>query len=327
MTIYYVDSVATGIGDGLSEVNAFTTIDAAMNIMATAGVAPHTVYVKASGTYDENGNIDTAETTGTATITFEGYSSTPGDNGKVTWTNSSGSALTGSVNNYCGYIFKNFKFNNCSSYGVSLGSNDFITFYNCEFSNNGNSGIDADTGGPVNLVNCVGTGNTGAGCNLQFSGVVLGCIFHTNTTNQIFADGSPLIYKNVCYGHTASGSDIISVKECRVALANTVDGENITTTGINMDPGSGFDTNFALDNIVYDCGTGIDISTSYPASSVIGYNLVNSNATADYPITTGEIGYQDVTSAPAFTDEANDDYTLGGLSPAIGKSITPGGIT
>ena len=83
MATYYVD---TAVGDdanaGTSEGagNAWATIDKAMNTVA----AGDKVWVKASGTYDENGNIDTAGSL-LSPIEFEGYSSTTGDNGKVTW--------------------------------------------------------------------------------------------------------------------------------------------------------------------------------------------------------------------------------------------------
>ena len=95
MTTYYVDSAATGAADGSSEADAWTTIDTAMNNV----VAGDKVWVKASATYSETPNIDTAGTS-TLAIVFEGYTTTTGDRGKVTvsgGTNNLTCALGGSI--------------------------------------------------------------------------------------------------------------------------------------------------------------------------------------------------------------------------------------
>ena len=58
-------------------------------------------------------------------------------------------------------------------------------------------------------------------------------------------------------------------------------------------------------------------------------NLINS-CTNSYYDGSGEIAFLgdgDVTTAPSFTDEANDDYTVTQDSPAVGAGIKPGGIT
>ena len=70
-------------------------------------------------------------------------------------------------------------------------------------------------------------------------------------------------------------------------------------------------------------------SSANGAVSVAAYNLMNSNNT-DYspaPVTNDFMPFNDVASAPAFTDEAGDDYTLGASSPAIDAGLQPGGIT
>jgi hypothetical protein len=82
-----------------------------------------------------------------------------------------------------------------------------------------------------------------------------------------------------------------------------------------------------MDSIIYDCGTGVgNASTPWAYTTFQGYNLLNSNTT-DYEQTGPTIGFQDVTTAPAFTSESTDDYTLGGSSPAKNAGIQPGGIT
>ena len=82
MTTYYVDGAVGNDGNaGTSEGagNAWATIDHAMNTVA----AGDKVFVKATGTYSETPVMDTVGASNNP-ITFEGYTTTPGDNGKVT---------------------------------------------------------------------------------------------------------------------------------------------------------------------------------------------------------------------------------------------------
>ena len=120
MTTYYGDgAVGNDANAGTSEGagNAWATIDKAMNTVA----AGDTVYIKASATYDETANIDTAGTQGSP-ISFIGYSSTITDEGKVTWTkSSSGSCLTDTPSSTY-YHFRNIKFNNAASSNISVAS-------------------------------------------------------------------------------------------------------------------------------------------------------------------------------------------------------------
>lgn len=329
MTTYYVDSAATGTADGLSEANAFTTIDAAMNIMATAGAGPHTVYVKATATYDENGNIDTAGSN-TAVITFEGYTTTTGDNGKVTWTNSSGSALTDTpAGSY--YVFKNFKFNGCSSSGVAVAS--YLAFINCEFTSNGGAGY-AGAASYTVFLNCIFANNTSQGFSSTNStrARFLGCIAYGNGNENIKNSGvDTLFYKCVSYAPAAGNDVIYNNADFSITLGCTIDGDGTT--------GSCFDANtenqsVLTDCILYDASVGVtqnDSGGTINWQSVFSYNLVNSLTNVYYTgsaaLTGPLIGIGDVTGAPAFTDEAGDDYRLGEGSPAIGSGVVPGGIT
>src|SRR5210317_1381879 len=221
MTTYYVDSAATGTADGLSEANAWTTIDTAMNNVADGDK----VWVKASGTYDENGNIDTAGTLAGGGIEFEGYTSSTGDGGKVTWTNSSGSALTDTPSaSY--YPFKNFKFNSCSSIGVSVSTG--FQFINCEFNSNGGDGINCQ--GNTAFVNCEANSNSGDGISGGSTGYtrIVGCITHSNTIDGISLIGvACLVYKSVIYGNGASRA-IKIIADNSTVIGCTIDGENTT---------------------------------------------------------------------------------------------------
>jgi len=104
MTTFFVsDATGNDADDGLSEANAFLTIDKAMNTVA----AGDKVFVKGDGTYSEDAVIDTVGTK-TTPIVFEGYTTTTGDNGKATM-----SATTNCISTALGaifYLFLNFKF-------------------------------------------------------------------------------------------------------------------------------------------------------------------------------------------------------------------------
>ena len=109
-------------------------------------------------------------------------------------------------------------------------------------------------------------------------------------------------------------------------IGNTLDGENTASAGLAASSEANC---FILDNIIYDCTVGVDIGANPVLPGLFyGYNLMNSNGT-DYDTSAlpDLVGYGDVSGAPAFTDEAGDDYTLGDGSAAIDTGIQPGGIT
>jgi hypothetical protein len=325
MATYYVVSTATGAADGSSEADAFTTIDAAMNQITSAGAGPHKVWVKATATYDENANIDTAGTA-TAYVTFEGYSSTTGDNGKVTWTNSSGSALTDtpSGNFYC---FKNFSIDGCSSTGAAVASN--FVFMNCDFINNGGAGMTGS--GTISFINCEFNSNTSYGADSNGNSVYhIGSIAHSNGSHGLRgANASNGYYKCLLYNNSNNGIDCTA--DFSFAIGNTIDNENDGTYAC-IDMGNEF-FGPVVDNILYDSKDAIlcTDTNSVTYNNPWCYNLINSCTNSYYTGATEFAGdwkgYNDVTTAPAFTDEAGDDYTLATGSAAIDSGVSPGGIT
>lgn len=335
MTDYYVDSAATGTGTGLSEANAFTTIDAAMNIMATAGTGPHTVYVKATAQYDENANIDTAGGL-TTPITFEGYTTTPGDNGLVDWTNSSGSALTDATSATY-YVFKNFDINGASSHGAFLSGVSGIVFFNCKFRNNAGDGFQGGTTSYCAFINCEFTNNGSEGyLNTGTDCIHVGCIYSGNASIGLQVGGGDytLVYKCVVFNNSATFAGIRDLGDFSKVLGCTVDMENASQLAVSA--GSGKSITALIDNILYDGSYGAqftDTGKIASMSAAVGYNLINSMATGDYNgtvaacISAGITTDTDVTTAPAFTDEAGDDYRVRKDSPAVGGGLKPGGIT
>lgn len=314
MTTYYVDTaVGNDANAGTSEGsgNAWATIDKAMSTV----VAGDKVYIKASGTYSETPNIDTAGTLA-APITYEGYTSTPGDGGKATISGSTNCVTTSlAVNQYM--IWKNMIFTGASSHAYSCTNDDYCIFYNCEFHTNGGWGIAFDNA--LVLVNCIFYGNTTYHVDADNSIYAFGCKFYNLASGTTSLNSASNVYMSNCLFYNNSPSLYetfagILVNNC------TFDGEGGSGQAIVLNANCMF-----FNNIVYDydsatAAVGLNASHQYPFA-VVAYNLVNGNATANYSLTGYEIGYQDVTSAPSFNNEAGDDYTLAADSPAINAGL------
>jgi hypothetical protein len=323
MATYYIDgAVGSDANAGTSEGsgNAWATIDKAMNTVA----AGDRVWVKATGTYVETPTIDT-NGSNVSPIIFEGYTSTTGDEGKVTIASGATTNLSATTTSSCYYLFKNFIFSGGSSNAASPAGADYIMWYNCEFVSGGADGA-GGTGNNWTFYHCEFLNNTSFGCDNtgNTNGIFAGCIFSGNGSGGVrSAQSVMLFYKNVGFNNGTSA--VFDLNACTACIGNTVDGENTASVGIDIDGDAVYP--IVIDNIVYDCTTGIGVSGSaWVVSVFMGYNLLNNNTT-DYSNTYEMTGVNDVTSAPAFTDEAGDDYTLGATSPAIDAGLTPGGIT
>jgi hypothetical protein len=328
MTTYYVDTAVgndANAGTSAGAGNAWATIDKAMNTVA----AGDKVWVKATGTYDENGNIDTAGAT-QSPIVFEGYSSTTGDNGKVTWKNSSGNALTDTTSSDY-YCFKNFSFDGSSSQAVAAAS--ILNFINCDFINNGSSGAFVSTN--VTFVNCTFGGNSLRGIQGTGNVKAVGCTFYTNTRQAMDVGIDSAAYRCVFYNNATGGSyNVVEGGDYFCLLGCTFDGDGSTPALFAADASQSL--SLVVDNILYDATTAISVNdnAAWANTAFCGYNLINSctnsyyNGSAEIPSVWFDWwGTGDVTSAPAFTDEASDDYTLDSASPAVNAGVQPGGIT
>lgn len=315
MATYYVDGAVGDDGNaGTSEGagNAWATIDNAMNNVA----AGDKVWVKASATYTETATIDTAggnSSGGSGPIEFEGYTSTTGDGGKVTIDAEStrASCIADSITGTLFYVFRNFICVNGTGSGVDLDGNQVI-FANCESNDNAGSGFLCGNG--MIWENCIATGNTNQGMQGGTTCAMVGCISGANG-----GDGVRITYGTVSDSVFYSNSgDAISFLGANgftcVAIGNTIDGDGKDTNdGISF-PSAFWSPNIAINNIIYDCTTGI--SGRDQGNRLSSRNNLLNNNTSDYAS-----GYQtfegEVTSAPSFTDETSQDYSLGGSSPAL----------
>lgn len=312
MATYYVDGAVGNDGNlGTSEGagNAWATIDKAMNEVA----AGDKVWVKASATYTETATIDTAGGEGSTPIIFEGYTSSPGDHGKVTIDaeDTRPSCVADSILTGIHYVFRNFILKNSTGDGADLSSHQ-IMWENCEF--NDNAGMGCDGGNGQTWVECIFSGNGGHGAKGGTTCAAMGCRFLGNTSDGIRIDFGTVIdsvfYNNGTYAIYFTGANGY---HC-IAYGNTIDGNGKSTATGVLFPSSYYGPHVMINNIIYDCVNGVT-GRDQGERLISRNNLLYSNTT-DYGS-----GYQtfqgEVTGAPQFTDEGSQDYTLGSESPAV----------
>lgn len=314
MSTYYV-SAATGndADSGATEALAWLTIDKAMNTV----IAGDKVWVKADGNYAELATVDTVGTP-TAPVVFEGYTTTTGDGGRATITGSSTRAncvasnvsILSTTRVY--YIFKNFRMTAATAEGfLSIGQN--YTFKNCKFDTNGTAGLQARS---ILCEACEFSANGTRGCNVQAGlGVFVGCQFYDNGTVGLEGNVHLVIVSCIFFSNGSQAMSIGSTNLIAAVINCTIDGDaKDSTFGIEFNTPDAFTA--LVNNVVYDCGTGISDTNGDGGELVISRNnLVNSNTTAytNAATFTGEI-----TSAPQFVDEvAGADYHPATGSPLI----------
>lgn len=294
---------------------AWATIQKAMSTVRAADT--DYVWVKASADYTETVDVGLAMNN-TSPATFEGYTSATGDGGQFTINGGATRAtgITDSIITAAYYIFKNMRVTNHTSHGVDL-SIDACVWKNCKFDNNVGSGIIADdyhrfeecdfsdndltgcnSGIACALIGCRAYRNGGSGLRCQ-TGIMFGCVAFSNVGNGLTFGGAGLSF-NVCINCTVDG-----------------DGKD-TNVGISLGPGFN-GLNICVNNIVYDCDTGLNTVAGVQEQLISRNNLFNSN-TDNYA--GGAATYQEEqTGAPQFTAEGSQDYTLASGSPAKGAGF------
>ncbi len=318
MATYWVDLSAGNNGNaGTSEGAAWLTLAYA----ATQAGAGDEVRVKGSSVALETLPIQTAGTA-TAPTLWIGYGSTFGDNGKVTIDGAStrASGITDSISGSGYHVFRNFIIQNHTSHGIDISIRDVI-FVNCEIKNNGGRGANCNYA--VSFVNCIITGNTLHGI-VHYAGTVVGCDVSSNGQRGCWNANADGFY----VGNTWFSNGLEAMYLTNGALGvicaafNTVDGDGEdTTAGIEIVSGAA--GHFVLlNNILYDCGVGIDNQSTLDAGMIwADYNLLNGNSTDLNSVNAGD---NDVSGAPDFRDEAGNDYRLNPASPAVRAALGHG---
>lgn len=315
-TVYYVDGVDGNDGNaGTSEGsgNAWATIDNAMNNV----VAGDSVFIKGNGDYAEMATMDTAGSA-SAHIHFEGYTTTPGDDGMATI---DATGLNNGIYNGGGgttpyYTFENIAVENADFHGWNIASGYRCTYTNCQANNNTQHGF--NIGGNSFFTNCSASGNGSGGSYDGFYtgsyNVFLGCFAYNNSSGGFNYSGTVSTYfACIAKGNADEG---FRAGTGNLYMNCVVDGDGKTTT-YGIDATNAYTRGCSIYNcIFYDCGTGLR-GPSVSIDDVFGgHNLFYANTTdsTDWP-SRNQVG--DVSGDPAFTDEANDDYSLGTGSAAL----------
>lgn len=314
MSTYYV-SAASGnnANAGTSEGAAWATLGKAMS-----GVAPgDQVWVKADGDYNETATI-TATGTITSPIIFEGYTSSTGDvgratiNGQSTRTNGIINATPAAAGVATYYVFKNFRITAHTGAGISVTALH-ILWKNCKFDTNSTNGATVRTGV---FEECEFSDNTTHGMSCTTTGPVIcvGCRFYRNGSNGANCAGiNCLFFACEFFSTNTTAIDCGNAANIIVAIINClIDGDSKdTVTGIAISAASFIPEIAVINNIIYDCTTGIN-GPSSGENKISRNNLVNSN-TANYSTFSTILG--EITSAPVFNNEAVNDYRPGTGSP------------
>ncbi len=315
MATYYVsDATGSDGDDGLSEGNAWATIDKAMDTVA----AGDKVWVKADGVYIESVEIDTVGTS-SSTIEFEGYTSSTGDGGKaiISADGISANCLSDTLGDVSAfYVFKNFICEEATTANVSISLREVI-FKNCQFNNSSGAGCVCTTSAAVFFENCSFFSNSGIGLNASGIAVIIGCRFTSNSTVGIETGAFTSVFNCVFRSNGADAINCLGGDGTYVLILGcTIDGDGKdTNTGIDLGSSS-WKRAMVVNNIVYDCVSGID-SAGQGTFFISRNNLLNNNTTA-YPGSRFQTFEGEVVSAPQFEDEAGSDYSLGSASPARG---------
>jgi len=300
MSIYYISAASGSDGNsGLTEALAWATVDYGMNNV----IAGDTVYVKSDGNYNEKVTVDTVGS-GALPISFIGYSGTIGDNIRAT-IDAQGvrtNCLVDSISNgtQAFYIFKNFRFTNATSIGVTLECTQ-LKFKNCRVDNCPGWGL---YNYHTIFEDCEFDHN-GDGIFYAAGHIFLGCKFDNNSN----ADVNGAI-DNLFYGCT-----FFSAGEYGIYVhggANSTRVLNSTFDGDSKDTGVAFDCEYtdkqlvSVNNIFHDNGTALRNLIGQRAIS--RNNLFNAN-TNKYQL--GANTYTDeIIGVPNFVNEGANDYRL-----------------
>jgi len=312
VTDFFVDgAVGNDANAGTSEGagNAWLTIDKGMNTVSDGD----TVYIKASATYTELVTIDNGAKVDEVTA-FIGYTTVITDNGQITidGSGSNNYGITTALTVPIYYHFANIIVQNSTGTGFNIGTSaDNTSFFNCVSESNSNGFIGDNN---MSYLQCTASNNTTDGFQ--------GDNYQSHNSCQAFANGANnfllatgAIVDSLAYGLTGTGDiNIFGDSGNGVMVAGcTVDGENVT--GVNGIELEGINS-IIVNNIIYDCDQGVEMTATRGRVPLAGYNLLNSN-TSDYGGNVIPIPGTDVSGAPQFEDEANDDYSLADGSPAI----------
>jgi hypothetical protein len=289
---------------------AFVTINRFMD--TTLDGAGDKCWVKGGTDYTETITIDVVAAIDDPCV-IEGYTTTPGDDGRFTINGGGtrGSGVSTIITSGVYHVFKNMRSTNHTGAGIS-GSLDNGVCKNCKFDNNGGSGVQIDDW--WRFEECEFSDNIDNGCHVDSSAVVIGCRSYRNAGDGIKIK-SGLVFGCVCYSNGGAGITFTGLNlGFRIAINNTIDGDSKDSNlGIYVEPIVD-SLDVLVNNIVHDCVTGIESPSGQGELLISRNNLLNAN-TDNYA--GGAATYAgEVLDVPGFVDEASQDYRLNIVSPA-----------
>jgi len=328
---YYVTHDAGGAGVGSSG-DPFTLTQAIDTV-----AAGETVYVKASGVYNveyatggAKNTVFNTVTPGTRTtpIRWIGYHTTIADGGIVTLDANDALNYALDNNGQAWQIFENFRYIQGALYSA-LTSGVGCLFKNCSFEDAADRGCYSSVGDTVYL-NCRFTGNVEEGFySLDTApNKFINCLFYANGKSGCICDADETLFYGCSWwnnGISSSPTAIFGQSLSAMTVINcTFDGENdANAIGIYLPAAANNLPCLVINTIIYDCASGVEGSAASVdvrfLCCLFNSNTANTTNILQAPTAGDGIGNDGtITAAPAFENEAADDYTLGAASPAIG---------
>ena len=334
-TVYCNPDLGSGDDDGTSEANAWRTLDQAFNGVASGDHC----YIKKCASRIDEGAIDVptgADGTATAMTIFEGYTTTPGDNGRFEYGEQIiiKSDMT---------VFKNWDIEDskASTDGVlKVDSDATVHIHNCRIVNTNSGNYPAlkcshsmiVTQSEIMAEGWIQTEETGAvtvDTNDQI--IIDGCVIrgYKGIGGRPGAVGF-IVTNNVFYAPTTQAMNMamhldlqISANEVRTAVITNNTIYYPTSVGIKIDELpilSEKSAVFIANNIVWGDGSGTGIS-NVDATTTVGPVIMN-NATGNWTALHGITGFGpslasygniELTADP-FVDGAGGDFRLNGAA-------------
>lgn len=351
VSITFDRSVCTGVGaSGVINIGGAL---ATLNIIASVAVGSNTIYVKDTGTLNVSSTLSLSQASGgtssdtNGSLSFIGYTTTRGDNGKVTWTTSTNSINLITFTGGSGFLFANFTFTTTASIkGACLfitnnGGNTYnTTCNNCVFD------------GFTYAVSALAYGNTNyfsqlmmRSCeikNCTTAGIANGngvscinCYIHDNAMGiQMVGGGfnatTCLLCRTILYNNSGNGLDVAD-QPIMVNVISSIIDKN--ADGIQFHSVSSVGAILFVQNTIIENNTGYGININVnPTSFGFFYqfqnNALRNNTTANYNNATADAS--DITlTAECFTSASTGDFSLnstaggGAACKAAGYNTAP----
>lgn len=287
---------------------ATKTIQRAVSTSQVAAMS--SVFIKNSVTYTETVTFPNFFGLNTEKFaTFEGYSSTVGDDGLVIIDGEdsrAGCMVMGTTTNYL--IVKNIRATRATGRGFGLINSDWITFLRCESDNHGDSGFNLDN--VCQLIDCYAHDNVLHGFLINADTLIINCVAIDNGGHGFSVEGGS-IWNCLSIGNDLNGIHKTTATEFSV-IDCTIIGKNKTTdVGINFVAGNQVSV---IGCIIYDCTTGISGgAVGWDGENKVSQNNCLFKNTTNYSNFATHEG--EVLADPLFVDEATGDYSLSTTSP------------